>query len=542
MTAVRDAAPDERLLLTARAEPGAFGVFYRRHEDRVLGYFLARVGDPELAADLTAETFAAALASAHRFRRCKAPASAWLFGIARNTLAMSRRPARESRFNGGLGRVFDHVAIAVSDLAASERFYRTVLNVLGDEPSHADAELVEWDDWDIAPTERKHPVTRAVENHGTDRGRMLTPRLLTPLILMLAFVAAACGGSQAPATAPRASTTPDNPRTHALGAFPQFPRASLPKAETAGLQGVLDGIVEDGTFLGVTAAVIVADRGHWEGAAGSADGTALTPDSRRPIHSSGKTIVAAEVLRLVEKGKLGLDDRASDHLPPELRFFDANGATIRQVLAMRSGIPDLNEDAGYYPAEQASSAGKVFRKLRQPEVRPGSESHYASTNYVLLGAIIEHATGRPLAEVLRSDVLDRPGLDGLVYTVEDALAADGWGVESTPTSLARWGYELYGGFVLSETSLLEMTHVEGYIFGLGYGLGVVDFSDAYGTLAVGHPGESSVTTCCSAIRLVALPKDGVVIAVQANTDGAATSDAFGQVEAVTIALRDAARG
>ncbi|MGZ4331964.1 MAG: hypothetical protein ACXVXL_28695 [Solirubrobacteraceae bacterium] len=42
--------------------------------------------------------------------------------------------------------MFDHVGIAVSDLAASERFYRTVLSVLGVEPSHADAELVEWED------------------------------------------------------------------------------------------------------------------------------------------------------------------------------------------------------------------------------------------------------------------------------------------------------------------------------------------------------------------------------------------------------------
>jgi catechol 2,3-dioxygenase-like lactoylglutathione lyase family enzyme len=40
--------------------------------------------------------------------------------------------------------VFDHVGIAVSDLAASERFYRIVLSVLGVEPRHADAELVEW--------------------------------------------------------------------------------------------------------------------------------------------------------------------------------------------------------------------------------------------------------------------------------------------------------------------------------------------------------------------------------------------------------------
>jgi catechol 2,3-dioxygenase-like lactoylglutathione lyase family enzyme len=43
--------------------------------------------------------------------------------------------------------MFDHVGVAVSDLAASECFYRTVLSVLGVEPSHADAELVEWDDW-----------------------------------------------------------------------------------------------------------------------------------------------------------------------------------------------------------------------------------------------------------------------------------------------------------------------------------------------------------------------------------------------------------
>jgi catechol 2,3-dioxygenase-like lactoylglutathione lyase family enzyme len=60
------------------------------------------------------------------------------------------------------GGVFDHVAIAVSDLVASERFYGTVLSVLGVEPSHADAELVEWEDWDIVPTDREHAVTRGL--------------------------------------------------------------------------------------------------------------------------------------------------------------------------------------------------------------------------------------------------------------------------------------------------------------------------------------------------------------------------------------------
>ena len=105
MAPVWDDTPDEQLLARTRGEPSAFGVFYRRHEDRVLGYFLARVGDPEVAADLTAETFAAALVSAHRFRpRKKKPASAWLFGIARNNLAMSRRSGRvEARARRRLG-------------------------------------------------------------------------------------------------------------------------------------------------------------------------------------------------------------------------------------------------------------------------------------------------------------------------------------------------------------------------------------------------------------------------------------------------------
>ena len=58
--------------------------------------------------------------------------------------------------------MFDHVAVAVSDLAASERFYRTVLSALGTEPSHADSELVEWEDWDIGVTDSEHPVTRGL--------------------------------------------------------------------------------------------------------------------------------------------------------------------------------------------------------------------------------------------------------------------------------------------------------------------------------------------------------------------------------------------
>jgi RNA polymerase sigma-70 factor (ECF subfamily) len=85
---------DEELLRDTPDDPEAFGVFYRRHVDAVLSFFRVRTGDPELAADLMAETFAAALIAAPRFKPRKEPAVAWLFTIARRKLIDSWRRGR----------------------------------------------------------------------------------------------------------------------------------------------------------------------------------------------------------------------------------------------------------------------------------------------------------------------------------------------------------------------------------------------------------------------------------------------------------------
>lgn len=81
-----DARSDEQLLLATGDEPAAFGIFYARYADAVLAFFAVRTRPAEAAADLTAETFAAALRGASRFRRRQEPAAAWLFAIARNKL------------------------------------------------------------------------------------------------------------------------------------------------------------------------------------------------------------------------------------------------------------------------------------------------------------------------------------------------------------------------------------------------------------------------------------------------------------------------
>jgi RNA polymerase sigma-70 factor (ECF subfamily) len=93
---VRDfrGASDEELLRLTPRHPRAFDEFYVRHEGALLGYFRRRTDSPEVALDLTGETFVKALASVRRFRPGGEPAIAWLFGIARHTLIDSLRRGR----------------------------------------------------------------------------------------------------------------------------------------------------------------------------------------------------------------------------------------------------------------------------------------------------------------------------------------------------------------------------------------------------------------------------------------------------------------
>jgi RNA polymerase sigma factor (sigma-70 family) len=86
------AQSDEDLLLANT--PAAFGEFYDRHAAALMGYFMRRTGDPEVAADLTAETFASAIVAQRRFTTGGAPATAWLFVIAMRRLADYRRRGR----------------------------------------------------------------------------------------------------------------------------------------------------------------------------------------------------------------------------------------------------------------------------------------------------------------------------------------------------------------------------------------------------------------------------------------------------------------
>jgi RNA polymerase sigma-70 factor (ECF subfamily) len=80
---------DEELLREPARDPEGFGLFYRRHERVVLGFFMRTTGRGDVALDLAAETFARALESHRGFDPDRGEARSWLLGIARHVLAAS---------------------------------------------------------------------------------------------------------------------------------------------------------------------------------------------------------------------------------------------------------------------------------------------------------------------------------------------------------------------------------------------------------------------------------------------------------------------
>jgi RNA polymerase sigma-70 factor (ECF subfamily) len=131
------------LLGSIPSDPGAFAAFYDRYETAIVGYFLRRTNDVELAADLTAEVFAAALNAAARYRPKAATAAPWLFTIAQHTLARSLRRGRvEARARQRLG-IRDAFELetdqigAVHAALAGEQWVGQVLEGLPDEQQAA---------------------------------------------------------------------------------------------------------------------------------------------------------------------------------------------------------------------------------------------------------------------------------------------------------------------------------------------------------------------------------------------------------------------
>jgi D-alanyl-D-alanine carboxypeptidase len=302
---------------------------------------------------------------------------------------------------------------------------------------------------------------------------------------------------------------------------------------------------------GLTAAVI-SPQGTWNGATGLAAGDrAMVPNDQMSIASITKTVVAAQVMQLVEAGQLSLDDLAADRLPPDLDF-DTNRATIADLLSMRSGISEYFPDQDDLVEATTRDPLRVWtteEKLatvdpKRGPVGPEREWEYIGTNYLLLGLIIEEVTGRSVAEVLRNGVLSGEGYERLIYQPDErptdpmamprgasadtfdekggylpslamaTMATSEGAMASDALSLARWFRALCAGQVVSVATLNDMTDFRKRP---EYGLGISDRRSEYGSEsgALGHTGyvPEGYTTAALCFQ-----NPGIVVVVLANAE------------------------
>jgi D-alanyl-D-alanine carboxypeptidase len=131
----------------------------------------------------------------------------------------------------------------------------------------------------------------------------------------------------------------------------------------------------------------------------------LQPDTRFRIASVTKTFVATVVLQLVAEGTLRLDEHVSRVLPGLLP--DGDRITIRDLLSHRSGLPDVADDPQVLAGARSTWSARRLVELvsRQPRTAaPGGAFRYASTNYLVLGLVVEHVTGRSVAAELEERI------------------------------------------------------------------------------------------------------------------------------------------
>jgi D-alanyl-D-alanine carboxypeptidase len=194
---------------------------------------------------------------------------------------------------------------------------------------------------------------------------------------------------------------------------------------------------------GVVVSIDDPSRGAFVKAYGTADvaaGRKLQLNDRYRVYSVTKTFTATAILQLVDGGQLSLDDTLEKHVQGV-----PNGGliTIRELLAMRAGIYDYFTDKQFQDAYNANPLLPGWRptdvlpvlQLHAAEFTPpDQQSVYSSSNYILLGLVLEAVTKQPADRWITDHVIQPLGLSATSFPTTPAM----------PEPHAR-GYDLSSG-------------------------------------------------------------------------------------------------
>lgn len=218
---------------------------------------------------------------------------------------------------------------------------------------------------------------------------------------ILAVLAALAVGSSATAATPDVDT------------FARIDRFVAEQNDARRVPGSALAIVSDGRVV------------HTRGFGDSGRGTAVSARTPFVLGSTSKSITALAVMQLVDQGAVALDDPIARFVP-ELRL--AGGAeqriTVRHLVNQTSGIPGSAGGRLLRSVGDGSTAD-VLNELRGTALAatPGERFEYANANYVLLGVVIERASGEPYGAYVERHIFAPLGMRDSTASSEVATSA-----------------------------------------------------------------------------------------------------------------------
>lgn len=263
-----------------------------------------------------------------------------------------------------------------------------------------------------------------------------------------------------------------------------------------------------------------------------------TPATKFRVGSVTKQFTAAAILLLEERRQLKIEDRVSTHLSNVPASW--KDVTIQHLLTHTSGIPSFTDLPQYRSIKPQPTTPDALLALVQDkplEFPPGTRSKYSNSGYVVLGMIVEQASGRSYADFIRDNIFAPLGMNDTAYdsnalvtrqraagyvhranrfenagyidmTVPFAAGA----LHSTAEDLLRWEHGLFGGRLLSAQALREMTTPFLGLDALG-----LQVSTSHGRQAIEHTGNIDGFTA----HVAYYPEDKLTVVVLGNVQSTA---------------------
>lgn len=323
-------------------------------------------------------------------------------------------------------------------------------------------------------------------------------RLLLPVTSLLTVaLAAAVAGTAFAATPGPSLAAPGAADTSASAA----PANVATPAAVARYAAQLLAKTYDPNGPGAAVLVTRGDQVLYRGAIGRADANAaapLTADAMFRIASVSKQFAAAGVLRLVEQGKVALDDPLTKYVPG---YPNGDAVTVRQLLNHTSGIRSYTNIPGMMdgPIRKDVTTAQLIDvfKNEKPDFAPGQGWSYNNSGYVLVGAVIEAASGMPWHRFLHQEFFAPLGMDHTGYGHDPAIVArqvrghawEGDKVVDAPAismtqphaagalvssvdDLHKWNRALHEGRLFKDATYTAMITPEGKAVESKYGYGI----------------------------------------------------------------------